>query len=125
MLKHLPRVRVATSLLCMSLVIGAQLAHASEIKPVMKDMKRAMQGALASSTMPELSGYVVRLESDADRASDQPYRSDQATYDEGMRTLKEELAAVDQAVHANDMDGAKQALRKINSTRKHYHDLLN
>jgi len=114
----------ARTLLCVSLLAAAPLAHAGEIKMLMKDMKRAMQGAMASTTMPELSGYVTRLESDAQQASRQPYRSDQPTYDEGMKALRQELAEVDQAIHANDMNAAKQALRRINDTKKHYHDLL-
>lgn len=112
------------TLLCVSLLATAPLAHASEIKILMKDMKRALQGAMASTTMPELSGYVATLESDAQRASRQPYRGDQPTYDEGMQALRQELTEVDRAVQANDMNAAKQALRRITDTKKHYHDLL-
>jgi soluble cytochrome b562 len=111
-------------LLCVSLLAAAPLAHAGEIKILMKDMKQAMQGAMASTTVPELSGYVTRLEGDAQRARHLPYRGDQSTYDEGMQTLREELTEVDRAIQANDLNAAKQALRRINSTRKHYHDLL-
>src|ERR1700686_2840490 len=74
----------ARTLLCVSLLSAAPLAHAGEIKMLMKDMKLAMQGAMASTTMPELSGYVARLESDTQQASRQPYRSDQPTYDEAL-----------------------------------------
>ncbi|MEM5340429.1 cytochrome b562 [Paraburkholderia azotifigens] len=112
------------TLLCVSLLVAAPLAHAGEIKTLMKDMKLAMQGALSSTTMPELRGYVTRLESDAQRASSQPYRSDQSTYDEGMRSLQQELTEVDRAIQADDMNAAKRALHRINGTRKHYHDLL-
>lgn len=116
-----PHLRV---LLCVSLIATAPMACAGEVKALMKDMKRAMQGAMASTTMPELSGYVARLESDAQRASRQPYRSDQATYDEGMQALRQQLAEVDRAIQANDLNTAKRALRRINDTKKHYHDLL-
>lgn len=125
MSKLLPRVYLQALLVCAPLVIGAPVAHAGEIKVVMKDMKRAMQGAMASTSMPELSRYVAQLEKDAEQASRQPYRDDQATYDEGMQKLKQQLAATDDAIRANDMNAAKQALRSINGTRKHYHDLLN
>jgi soluble cytochrome b562 len=114
----------ARTLLCVSLLAAAPVAHAGEIKMLMKDMKLAMRGAMASTTMPELSGYVTRLERDTQQASRQPYRSDQPTYDEGMQALRQELAEVNQAIHANDMNAAKQALRRINDTKKHYHDLL-
>ncbi|BCF96948.1 hypothetical protein PPGU19_015170 [Paraburkholderia sp. PGU19] len=112
------------TLLCVSLLAAAPLARAGEIKILMKDMKRAMQGAMDSTTMPELSTYVARLESDAQQASRQPYYSDQPTYDEGMQALRQELTEVDRAIHANDMNAAKRALRTINDTKKHYHDLL-
>jgi soluble cytochrome b562 len=120
----LPIRLVFPMLLCVSLLAAAPLAHAGEIKILMKDMKQAMQGAMASTTVPELSGYVTRLEGDAQRARHLPYRGDQSTYDEGMQTLREELTEVDRAIQANDLNAAKQALRRINSTRKHYHDLL-
>jgi soluble cytochrome b562 len=67
---------------------------------------------------------VTRLESDVQQASRQPYRDDQATYDEGMRTLRDELSEVDRAIQANDLPSAKAALRRINGTKKHFHDLL-
>lgn len=91
---------------------------------LMRDMKLAMQGAMASTTMPALSSYVARLERDVEQVSHQPYRDDQPTYDEGMQALRRELVEVDQAIRANDMTTAKNALRRIDGTRKHYHDLL-
>lgn len=111
-------------LLCASLLAASPCAQAGEIKVLMKDMKLAMQGAMASTTMPELDGFVARLEHDVQQASKQPYRDDQRTYDEGMQALRQQLADVDHAIGENDMNGAKKALRGINATRKHYHDLL-
>lgn len=112
-------------LLCAALLAVSPFAQAGEIKALMKDMKLAMRGAMASTTMPQLSGYVARLEHDVDLASRQSYRDDQPTYDEGMQTLRRELNEVDQAIQANDMTAAKGGLRKIDASRKHYHDLLN
>lgn len=106
------------------LSLAAAPACAGEIKTLMKDMKQAMQGAMNSQTIPEMNGYVTRLESDVQQASRQPYRDDQATYDEGMRTLRDELTEVDRAIQANDLAAAKAALRRINGTKKHFHDLL-
>lgn len=114
----------ASLLLCTSLLAASPFAQAGEIKVVMKDMKLAMQGAMASTTMPQLSEYVARLERDVQQASRQSYRDDQSTYDAGMQALRQQLAEVDQAIRVNDMNGAKKALRGINNTRKHYHDLL-
>ncbi|MFX1674979.1 cytochrome b562 [Paraburkholderia sp. A2WS-5] len=114
----------ASVLLCAALLAAPSFAQAGEIKALMKDMKLAMQGAMASTTMPELSGYVARLERDAQQASRQTYRDDQRTYDEGMHALQQQLAEVDQAIRVNDMNGAKKALHQINNTRKHYHHLL-
>ncbi|WP_244106774.1 cytochrome b562 [Burkholderia anthina] len=106
------------------LSVAAAPACAGEIKTLMRDMKHAMQGAMSSRTIPEMKGYVTRLENDALQASRQRYRDDQSTYDEGMGTLRDELTAVDRAIQANDLPAAKQALRRINGTKKHYHDLL-
>lgn len=114
----------ANILLCASLLAISPFSQAGEIKILMKDMKLAMQGALASTSMPEFSSYVVRLERDVEQASQQSYRDDQPTYDEGMQKLRQELVEVDRAVRANDMTAAKTTLRQINGTRKHYHDLL-
>lgn len=109
---------------CVCLLAAAPLARAGEIKTLMRDMNQAMKGAMASTTMPQLSGYVSRLESDARQASRQRYADDQATYDEGMKALGQELADVDRAIKANDMAAAKRGLRRIISTRNHYHNLL-
>ncbi|ALV58699.1 cytochrome b562 [Burkholderia cenocepacia] len=106
------------------LSVAAAPARAGEIKTLMTDMKHALQGALGSRTIPEMKSYAIRLESDVQRASRQRYRNNQPTYDEGMRVLHDELTAVDRAIEANDLPGAKQALRRINGSKKHYHDLL-
>ena len=124
MFLSLKRLRVRTFLLAF-LFAAAPVAHASQIKTLMRDMKASMRGAMASSTMPQFSQYLTRLENDVAQASRQPYRDDPATYREGMQTLQREFVPVDEAVRANDLAGAKQALKKINATRKHYHDLLN
>lgn len=121
MFKLVPRLSLQALLLCVPLT----MAHASEIKVAMKDMKSAMRGALASTSMPELSHYVAQFERRAEQASRMPYRGDQATYDAGMQKLKQQLGAVDDAIRANDMNRAKRDLRMIDATRKHYHDLLN
>ncbi len=110
--------------LAVLLSVAAAPACAGEIKTLVRDMKHAMQGAANSQTIPEMKAYMGQLESDAQRASRQKYRDDQPTYDEGMRTLQGQLAEVDHAIQANDLSAAKQALRRINGTKKHYHDLL-
>ncbi|WP_186046633.1 cytochrome b562 [Burkholderia gladioli] len=110
--------------LAVLLSVAASPASAGEIKTLMRDMKHTMQGAMNSRTIPEMKGYVTRLESDAQQASRQRYRDDQPTYDEGMRALQGELADVNRAIEANDLSAAKQALRRINGTKRHYHDLL-
>ncbi|HDR9510445.1 cytochrome B562 [Burkholderia cepacia] len=106
------------------LSVAAAPACAGEIKTLMRDMKHAMQGAMDSRSIPEMKGYVARLENDAQQASRQRYRNDQPTYDEGMRTLHDELTEVDRAIQANDLSAAKQALRRISGSKRHYHDLL-
>ncbi len=111
-------------LACACLLAAAPLACAGEIKPLMRDMNRAMRGAMTSATMPQLRGYVNRLEDDAQQASRQRYGSNQAAYDAGMQALKKGLDEVDGAIKANDMAAAKRGLRRIIITRDHYHKLL-
>ena len=123
MFRTIPRPQCRTLLFVLLLSI-APLAQANEIKRLMRDMKSALQGAMASSTMAQFSGYVTRLEQDVSEASVQPYRDDPATYHEGMQTLQRQFAPVDQAIQADDLAAAKRALQKVNGTRKHYHDLL-
>ena len=90
----------------------------------MRDMNQAMQGAMASTTMPQLSRYVSRLESDARQASQQRYSYDQGTYNQGMTALQKDLTNVDQAIKAGDLAAAKRELQQIIRTRNHYHHLL-
>ncbi|MDN0082559.1 cytochrome b562 [Crenobacter sp. SG2305] len=101
------------------------MAGAGEIKNLMKDMKVSVRGAMASNSMPEFSKYFARLQNDVQQASKQQYRSDPATYHEGMQQLQKELIVVEQAVKTNNLQAAKDALQKTNQTKKHYHDLLN
>lgn len=98
--------------------------QAGEVKNVMKDMKVAMKGAMNSTTIPEFSQYANRLQVDATKASKLQYKSDAETYRKGMQELQQELNVVNQAVRANDLKAAKTALQKINTSKKHYHDLL-
>ncbi|MCW3478924.1 cytochrome b562 [Neisseriaceae bacterium JH1-16] len=113
---------VATVML--ALLSAAPMAQAGPVKSLMKNMKQEMQNALNSNSMPEFSQHFARLKSDAQQASKQSYRSDQATYNEGMAQLEKELAVVEQNIQANNLQGAKDSLKSINKTKKHYHDLL-
>lgn len=112
------------TLACACLLATAPLARADAIKPLMRDMNRAMQGAMKSATMPQLRSYVTRLEDDAQKARRQHYGSNQATYDAGMQALRKGLDEVDGAIRANDMAAAKRGLQRIIVTRNHYHKLL-
>jgi soluble cytochrome b562 len=99
-------------------------AQAGEVKRVMKDMKAAFNGAMGSSSMGEFSQYMARFQNDVTHASKLQYKSDPSTYQQGMQELQKEIDAVNVEVHANNLPGAKGALRKMIPTRKHYHDLL-
>ncbi|PRP72070.1 hypothetical protein BUE93_02745 [Chromobacterium amazonense] len=103
---------------------AAPMAHAGPVKSLMKNMKQEMQSALNSSSMPAFRQHFALLKSDVQQASKQSYRSDQATYDKGIAQLQKELAVVEQNIQANNLQGAKDSLKNINKTKKHYHDLL-
>lgn len=109
---------------CACLLAAAPLAHAGEIRNLMRDMNQAMSGAMASTTMPQLARFVTRLEHDAQQASQQHYGYDQRTYSQGMNALRQDLSKVDQAIKAGDMAAAKRELQQVIRTRNHYHHLL-
>lgn len=108
----------------LSLVLMS-MAQAGEVKRVMKDMKIAMQQAMASKSMPEFSQNFSRLQNDAKQAGDQAWKADPALYKEGMQKLQFQLAAVDNQIKANNLSGAKLALSQVNPIKKKYHNYLN
>lgn len=116
---------------CTVLTIGVlslslmSMAQAGEVKKVMKDMKIAMQQAMASKSMPEFSQNFSRLQSDAKQAGDKSWKADPALYKEGMQKLQFQLAAVDAQIKANNLSGAKLALSEVNPIKKKYHNYLN
>lgn len=122
---HTSKIRILVATAMLALFSAAPMVQAGQVKSLMKDMKQEMQSALNSNSMPEFSQHFAQLKSDAQQASKQSYRSDQATYDEGMAQLEKELAVVEQDIQANNLQGAKESLKSINKTKKHYHDLLN
>ena len=115
--------RALGGLLLLATLLSSQ-AHASEMKNVMRDMKAAMKGAMHSASMAEFSQYSIRLQNDVNMADKLPYRRNEAVYHKGLQQLQIELDAVNQAIRANDLNAAKNAMQKINSTKKQYHHLL-
>ncbi|WP_028534306.1 cytochrome b562 [Paludibacterium yongneupense] len=97
----------------------------NEVKQVMKDMRREYNAAMASTTIAEFGKNMASLHASVGSASHINFSSDPATYQQGMQELEQGLARVDLALKANDLAAAKNALRQMNSTKKHYHDLLN
>lgn len=111
-------------LLVLTTLLVTTQAHANEVKNVMKDMKAAMRGAMNSTSIAEFSTYATRLQNDAIMADKMQYHRNQAIYHKGLLQMQTEMDAVNQAVRANDLNAAKSALQKINSTKKQYHHLL-
>jgi len=115
----------ATAIALSGLMLVSAPAHAGEIKRVMKLMKQDYNGAVNSTSIAEMAPYVHKLQADVTTASKLSLSGDQATYNKGMQTLLQQVGTVDHAVQANDLNAAKAALKQINMTRHHYHDLLN
>ncbi|MDA8225245.1 MAG: cytochrome b562 [Betaproteobacteria bacterium] len=111
-------------LLLLATLLSSAQVHASEMKNVMKDMKAAMRGAMNSTSIAEFTQYSTRLQNDAITADKLQYRRNPAVYHKGLQQMQTEMDAVNQAVRANDLNAAKNALQKINSTKKQYHHLL-
>jgi len=113
---------------CMAALLSISLAataHAGEVKKIMKDMKLAMQGALASQNMPDFIQNFTRLQNDTKQASVQTWKADASLYKEGMQKLQTQFDAVEVQVKANNLAAAKQALEQVNPIKKKYHNYLN
>jgi soluble cytochrome b562 len=112
------------ALLACAVVLPAQ-SHAGEIKQTMHQMRRDLNAALASASMPTFVRYEKAFESDVQKASQLGYGSDPATYRQGMQKLQAGLAVVDMKVRNNDLASAKATLAELNGVKKRYHNLLN
>ncbi|SCK11588.1 cytochrome b562 [Vogesella sp. LIG4] len=99
-------------------------AQAGEIKNVMKDMKTTVKAALASNNMADFNKHFTQLQNDVAKASKLPLKKDQPTYDKGLKELQQQLDVVSQAVKANNLAAAKDALQKTDPIKKHYHKQL-
>ncbi|WP_293766109.1 cytochrome b562 [uncultured Aquitalea sp.] len=116
------RILLAAGLLAFAAVSTVQ---AGEVKNLMKDMKQAMQAAMASNNMQDFSKQFARLQDDSRRASQQNWKADPALYKEGMQKLQIQLDAVAVQVQANNLPAAKAALAQTNPIKKRYHNYLN
>ncbi len=116
------RILLAAGLLAFAAVSTVQ---AGEVKNLMKDMKQAMQAAMASNNMQDFSKQFARLQDDSRRASQQNWKADPALYKEGMQKLQTQLDAVAVQVQANNLPAAKAALAQTNPIKKRYHNYLN
>jgi len=115
---------VGLSVTFLGLMAVTSVAHADQLKQTMNDMKRAYRGAINSSSMAEFQQNAVRLQSAADAASRLSLGDNPTTYRQGMDELRQEIDIMNAAIKSNDLAAAKESLKRINSTRKHYHDLL-
>lgn len=116
------RILLAAGLLAFAAVSTVQ---AGEVKNLMKDMKQAMQAAMASNNMQDFSKQFARLQDDSRRASQQNWKADPELYKEGMQKLQTQLDAVAVQVQANNLPAAKAALAQTNPIKKRYHNYLN
>jgi soluble cytochrome b562 len=112
---------VALSSLCL---LGTA-AQAGEIKQDMKLMKRDFNAAQNSASMSEFIRFEQAFKNDVEAASRVNYGDDPATYKKGMQELRAALSEVDAKISANDLAGAKSALKKLNLSKRHYHNQLN
>lgn len=99
-------------------------AQASELKQTMREMKSAMKGAMKSSTIDEFAKYAAQLQTSSNHAGSLNFSDNPGVYRQGMDELRQEIVRMNEAIKANDLATAKEALRKIDSTRKHYHKEL-
>lgn len=122
-LRH--RIHMALGIALLALMTTVPAAWAGDIKHVMSEMQQAYDGAMKSVSISEFSQYAARFQTSVNAASQMEYKADPATYRQGMQELKQEISVMNQSIKVNDLAGAKAALLRIKSTKKHYHDALN
>lgn len=97
------------------------------VESTMKEMQANYKAAMSSTTMAEFAPIAAKLQTAAAAASKQPYdgsQPNQVVYGAGMMELNQEMAELNQAIMANDLEKAKQVLAKIIESKKKYHKTL-
>lgn len=108
-------------------VWGFKSVTGPNIEAPMKRMQTTYKAAMESPNMAEFKSNVAEFQTAQQNVSKLTFdgsKPDQEIYRAGMLELEEGLAAVNQAIAANDLEKAKAALAKLNDSKKKYHKAL-
>lgn len=97
------------------------------VESTMKDMQVNYKAAMSSTTMTEFAPIAAKLQAAAVAASKQKFdgsQPNQVIYGAGMMELSQEMAELNQAIAANDLEKAKAVLAKMIESKKKYHKTL-
>lgn len=114
-------IKLTSKLVISALICFSFLAHA-ELGQTMKQMKYALRDAIQATTVTDMKSAISDLSKWVDTAKTEKYEGDnQAAYDEGLTELSTALTTIQAQLDKDDLDGAKQSLKKVNALRKEYH----
>ncbi|ODP98208.1 MULTISPECIES: cytochrome b562 [Salinivibrio] len=99
---------------------------ASELKPIMKEMKMTFKEAASAQSIEAMQAPVAKLETLIAQAKAGSYPPEKAeTFMEGFDKLAVTVEEIDAALSEGDLDKAQQGLRQIDALREEYHDKRN
>ncbi|OOE41300.1 cytochrome b562 [Salinivibrio kushneri] len=99
---------------------------ASELKPIMKEMKMTFKEAASAQSIEAMQTPVAKLETLVAQAKAGSYPPEKAdTFMEGFDKLAVTLDEIETALSQGDLDQAKQGMRQIDALREEYHDKRN
>ncbi|ODP96120.1 MULTISPECIES: cytochrome b562 [Salinivibrio] len=99
---------------------------ASELKPIMKEMKMTFKEAASAQSIEAMQAPVAKLETLVAQAKAGSYPPEKAdTFMEGFDKLAVTLDEIETALSQGDLDQAKQGMRQIDALREEYHDKRN
>jgi soluble cytochrome b562 len=99
---------------------------ASELKPIMKEMKMIFKEAASAQSIEAMQAPVAKLETLIAQAKAGSYPPEKAeTFMEGFDKLAVTVEGIDAALSEGDLDKAQQGMRQIDALREEYHDKRN
>ncbi|OOF12777.1 MULTISPECIES: cytochrome b562 [unclassified Salinivibrio] len=99
---------------------------ASELEPIMKEMKMTFKEAASAQSIEAMQAPVAKLETLVAKAKAGSYPPEKADiFMEGFDKLAVTVEEIDAALSEGDLDKAQQGLRQIDALREEYHDKRN
>ncbi|KEQ18831.1 cytochrome b562 [Endozoicomonas numazuensis] len=98
-----------------------QPGHSDELNTEMKKMGFNFKRSGSAKTIEDLQNYVTEFRTHAENAKKTGYADAPEAFQKGIDQLLTGLAGVQAALDQQDLDLAKQRMKKLNDIRKKYH----